>query len=96
LCHPLRVFHFLEQDARSPALMPECFRGAEDVALDDVIAEDDTNILAVGEVLAQAQSIGDSAFAFLVSIGDVLKAEMLAVGQQAEKIALNSFHRSRS
>ena len=60
---------------------------AADVALDDVVAQDDADLLAVGEVLGQRQGVGDAAFAFLVGVVDVLQAELFAVGQQAQEIA---------
>ncbi len=69
--------------------MPACelIGSAANVVFDDVIAQNHTDLLAVGEVLTQAQRIGDSAFAFLVSVVDVLEAEFLAIGQQAQEIA---------
>ncbi len=38
-------------------------------------------------MLAEIERVGNAAFAFLIGIGDVLQAEVLAVGEQAEKIA---------
>ena len=37
-------------------------------------------------MLGQRQRIGDAALAFLVRVVDVLQTEMLAIGQQAQKI----------
>ena len=38
-------------------------------------------------MFAEIERVGDAAFAFLIGVGDVLEAEVLAVGQQAQKIA---------
>ncbi len=38
-------------------------------------------------MFGQRQRVGDAAFAFLVGVVDMLQAELLAVGQQAQKIA---------
>jgi hypothetical protein len=43
--------------------------------------------VAVGEVLGEVQGIGDSAFAFLVGVVDVLEAELFSVGEQPQEIA---------
>ena len=58
-----------------------------DAALDDVVAQNHADLLAVGEVLGQRQGVGDAAFALLVGVVDMVQPELLAVGQQAQKIA---------
>ena len=83
----LGVRHFLEQDVGALGLLAETVRGRQDVALDDVVAQHHADLLAVGEMFGQRQGVGDAAFAFLVGVVDVLQAELLAVGQQAQKIA---------
>src|ERR1019366_3060917 len=83
----LGVRDFLEQDVGALALPAETVGGRQDVALDDVIAQHHANLLPVGEVLGQRQGVGDTAFAFLVGVVDVLQAELLAVGQEAQKFA---------
>ena len=60
---------------------------AQYVVLDDVIAQHHANLLAVGEMFGQRQGVGDTAFAFLVSVVDVFQAELFSVGQEAQKIA---------
>ena len=76
-----------EQDVRALRLLAEAVGRLPDVALDDVVAQHDADLLAVGEMFGQRQSVGDAAFAFLVGVVDVLQAELLAVGQQAQEIA---------
>ncbi len=83
----LGVVHFLEQNVRARGLLAETVRRVPDIALDDVVAEDHADLVAVGEVLGQPQGVGDAAFAFLVGVVDVLEAELFAVGQQAQEIA---------
>ena len=65
----------------------EGFLGGEDIAFDEVVAEDDADSVAVDEMLGQAQGVGDAAFAFLVGVVDVLEAEVAAVGEKPQKVA---------
>ena len=46
-----------------------------DVAFDDVVAQDDADALAVGEMFGQRQRVGDAAFAFLIGVVQMLQAE---------------------
>ena len=85
--------HFLEQDVRAPRLLAKAVGGLADVALDDVVAQNHADLLAVGEMLRQRQRVGNAAFAFLVGVVDVFQPELLAVGQQAQKIARISARR---
>ena len=55
--------------------------------LDDVVAQDDADLLPVGEMFGQRQRVGDAALAFLVGVVDVRQAELFAIRQQAQKIA---------
>ena len=43
-----------------------------DVLLDDVVAQHDADLLAVGEVLGERERVGNPSFAFLVCVVDVL------------------------
>ena len=64
------------------ALLPlEALSRLADVVLDDVVAQNNAQLVTVGEVLGQAQGIGDTAFAFLVGVVDVLEPKILAVCQ---------------
>jgi hypothetical protein len=76
-----------EQDARPGALLPEFVGSFANIALNDVVAEHDADVVAVGEMFGQRQCVGDAALTFLVGVADVLQAEFFSVGQQAEKIA---------
>ena len=67
-------------------LLAEVVDGLTDVAFDDVIAQNDADLLAVGEVFGQAQRVGDAAFAFLISEIEVGEPELFAIGKQAEEI----------
>jgi len=55
-------------------------------ALDNVVAQNDADLVAVGEMLRQRQRVGNAALAFLVGVVDVLEAESLTVGQEAQKV----------
>ena len=54
---------------------------------DDVIAQHDDDLLAVGEVFRQSQRVGNAAFAFLVGVIDVGKIEGAAVAEQPQEVA---------
>src|SRR2546423_823622 len=83
----LWVGHLLEKDFRAAALVSVRPRGLADVLLDDVVAEDDADRLAVGERLAQGERRGDAALALLVRVVDVLEAEVAPVLEELEEVA---------
>ena len=83
----LCVVYFLEQNSGAFALLAEGFRRAANALFDDVVTEDYADILAVREVFAKVEGVGDAAFAFLIGVGDVFESEVLAVGEEAEEIA---------
>ena len=62
-------------------------RRTADVLLDDVVAEDDADRLAVGERLAQAERRSDAALALLISVVDVFEAEIAPVLEELEEVA---------
>ena len=53
----------------------------------EIVPENDDDPFAIGEVLGEPQRIGDSAFAFLIRVVDVVQAELRAVSQQAKEVA---------
>ena len=55
--------------------------------LEDVVAEDHADLVAIGKMLGQAQSVGNAAFALLIRVVQVRETELLTVGKQAEEIA---------
>ena len=57
------------------------------VAFNDVVAQHDADFVALGPGLGQPQRIGDAGFSFLIGEAELLQAELLAVLQQAQKIA---------
>ena len=84
----LGVGHLLEQDLRARLLLAEVRRtAARDVLLDDVVAEHDADRLAVGEVLAEPERVGDAALALLVGVVQVLEPELAAVAEQPQEVA---------
>ena len=58
-----------------------------DAAFDNVVAQDDADLLPIGEMFGQRQRVRDAAFAFLIGVVDVLESEMLAIRQEFEKTA---------
>ena len=84
---PLRVGDLLEQDVGPELLRAEPVGGLADAAFDDVVAQYHADLVAVGEMFGQIQGVGDSAFALLVGVVDVLEPELLPVGQQPQEIA---------
>ena len=89
----LGVRHLLQENVGAVGLLAETVGGGADVALDEVVAEYDTDLLAVGKVFGEGQGVGDSAFAFLIRVIDMFEAELLAVAEQAQKIAASSGRR---
>src|SRR5580698_3629550 len=83
----LGVLHFFQQDLGAGFLPLKIFRHVPDTALDDIVAQDDADAAAIGEMLGQAQGVRDAAFAFLIGVVQMLQAEFLAVGQQAQEIS---------
>ena len=61
--------------------------GFENISLDDVVAQHDTDWFIRSEVLNQRQRGGDSTFAFLVCVVEVLKTKRLSISQQFQKIS---------
>ena len=64
--------------------------GLPDIAFDDVVAEHYADLLAVGEMFGQVESVRDAAFAFLVGVVNVLEAELLAVRRGGAESHRNS------
>ena len=81
----LRVGDFLQKYLRAAALMAISAHGRAYVALDDIIAEHDADRLARGEMLDQRKRVGDAAFAFLISVIEVLEAERLPLPSSFKK-----------
>ena len=75
--------HFLEQDVGAIGLPAETLGRRQNVSLDDVVAEHDADLVSVGEVFGERQSVRDAAFAFLVGVVDVFQPELFAVGEEA-------------
>ncbi len=61
--------------------------GFADGVFEDVVAEDQADAVAAGEVLGQAQGLGDAAGAVLIGVVEVFEAELAAVAEQADEIA---------
>jgi hypothetical protein len=76
-----------EQDLSAARLCGERLDVRPDAVLDDVVAEHDDDAVVVGEMLGQAERLGDAALAFLVGVVELLEAERLPVAEQAEELA---------
>src|SRR5207237_10156060 len=64
----LWIRNFLEKNVRSGSLLRKMIRGADDVVLDDVVAQNDADLLAFNERFSKTQRVRDSAFSFLVGV----------------------------
>src|SRR5205823_348384 len=82
----LRVVDLLEQNARASLLLDELLSRAANAAFNDVVAENDAEFLAVGEVLRQAERLRNAALTFLVSVIEVGQPKLFSVCQQSKKI----------
>jgi len=76
---------FLEEDAGAFLLFAEGVDGLGDVTFDDVVAEDDGDLAAVGEVFGETESVGDAAFAFLVGEVELAEADGLSVAEEFDE-----------
>src|SRR5688572_7775462 len=83
----LRIGHFLEKDLGARGLREEVCNGVLDVLLDDVVAEDHDDLVAIGEVFREFERIGDAALAFLIGVLEVFDTQLLAVLQELEKVS---------
>src|SRR5207249_6527261 len=83
----LGVGHLLENDPGPAWLSTETLHRRRDGALDHVVAQDDAELVAIGEVLRQRERGGDPALAFLIGVVEMLQAELLPVAEQAKEVA---------
>src|SRR5690606_33745482 len=83
---PFRVVHLLEQDLCTLALVPEAADRLGERVLEEIVAQDHDDRLAIGEVLGQAQRLRDPALAFLVRVVQVLEAELTPVAERSEAL----------
>lgn len=90
------ISHLFEVHPSAALLFGERFHPFSDVFLDDVVAEHDDDLLALGEMFGQPEGIGNPTFAFLVGIVDVRQAKGFPVAEQAQEIAGVFCHRLRS
>src|SRR5689334_20737667 len=79
--HPkaLGIRNFLQQDLRALLLRGELAYRLGNRSFYDVVAENDADSFAFGEVFGQCQGFGDAAFTFLVRVVNVFQAEFFAV-----------------
>src|SRR5262249_34265268 len=83
----LGVVDFFEKDAGALGLFAEGVGGGGDVAFDDVVAEDDGDLAAVGEIFGEAESVGDAAFAFPMGEGEFAQPYGFAVAKKFDESA---------
>jgi hypothetical protein len=79
----LRVMDLLEQDFRSARLTAKIPDGRAEVVENDVVPEDDTDTVAIGERFGQRKRVRNSAFPFLVGVVQAHCAEIPAVSEQS-------------
>src|SRR5262249_16608933 len=80
---PLGVLHLFKNNMCPARLPPVTLGRFTDISLDDIIAKDYTNLLLVGKMLCEPQSVGNATFPFLVGVINMFKTKIFAVGKQA-------------
>ncbi len=58
-----------------------------DVALNDVVSEDDAYWIAAGKVFYQRKGFRNAALTFLVSVVKMFETKRLAISQKAQKVS---------
>src|SRR5579884_3406923 len=82
-----RIGDLLEQNLSARRLPAEIFGGFQNILLNDVVAQNDAQPVAVRKVFGQREGVRNAAFAFLIGVAEVLQAELLAVREQPQKVA---------
>ena len=82
----LRIRYSLQHDLRATIFAVVGADSGTDVALNNIVAENDADRIVAGKVFHQGKSFGDAAFTFLISIVKMFETECLAVSQQLQKI----------
>ncbi len=83
----LGIVDLFEENLGSYFLPAESIGCFADISFYDVVAQDDADLLAIGEMFAETERVGDAAFAFLVGVVDMLQAEEFSVGEEAQEVA---------
>src|SRR5260221_9445957 len=81
------VAHLVENDARAAILLAEGVDAVLDRAAEDVVREQHDHPLAADESLREAQCFRDAAGLVLIRVQQAVDAELLAVAEQAQKLA---------
>lgn len=82
----LRIGDFLQKNFRPPLLPFKSLRRMADILFDNIVPQDNADLSIIGEIFGRLESVGDSAFPFLISIIDVLEAKFLAIPEEPQKI----------
>src|SRR6185437_12008438 len=83
----LGMRHFLQKDMRPASGALEVLAPADDIRLQNVVAQRNANRVPVSETLCEPQSVGDAAFALLIGIREMAQIEILTVAQQPQEIS---------
>src|SRR5580692_3588813 len=81
-----RIGYLFEQNASAGALLRKLCDVGRDVLLEDIVAEHDHDGATLGEMLAKAQRIGDSALAFLIRVVNIAQSKLRAVAEETKKL----------
>ena len=74
-------------DLGTTAALDEVGSGIAYALFVNVISQDDTDKVSIDKVFGKRQGCGDAAFAFLVSVVQVIQTKRFAIAQQLQEIA---------
>src|SRR5947209_6174601 len=73
------ILHLFQKDLCSFRLALELVHRFADRTFDQVVTQNDTDLLTIGEVLSESKRVRNTAFAFLISVVNVLQSELFAI-----------------
>ena len=76
------VFHLRQQDLGALPLMAELPARFLDAVFQNIVAQDQADAVAPGEMFGQPQRLGDSAGAFLIGVIQILQPEFMPVAEK--------------
>src|SRR5579884_46875 len=82
----VRIFDFFQNDVRAAFLAVKDFGSFANVVLDDVVAKENANTVAFGEMFGQTQRVSDSTLAFLIGVIQALEPEIFSIREQTKEI----------
>src|SRR5262245_42450923 len=82
----LRVGDALQHDLRTLFLPHEVVYSGTNAVLDDVVAQNHTNLVTTGEPLGELQSVGNTTLSILIGVVQ-MDPELAPIAEQPQKVA---------